>query len=313
MNSKILTKFVLYFFILLIVLLIIWFIFNNYGDNLKRVFSIKNSIQAGLISVPQNLNLKPSRDWSIEDLKIAANAAICAETSQSEKDKVLFKKNEDEQLPIASLTKLMTALVVLEKYNLDEKIIISNEAVAQEGGQGLLTAGEMLSVKNLLYIMLIESSNDAAYALAELKGVDTFVDLMNFETMKLGLSGSRFVDVGGLSPDNYSTAEDLVKLTKYLLENYPLIWEIVSLQNFKLYTPEGIFHHELVNTNELLGKIPDIVGGKTGKTAEAKGCLLLVLKNHGNSSNLVYIVLGSDDRFGEMQQLINWVNNAYKW
>jgi len=334
MNLKSLAKPIIYFSILLIVFLIVWLVIGIYGGNLKEIFSVKNSLQASLIgeenlpaknSDPEsdNLqNLKPTRDWSVEDLKIAANAAICVEVNSmdpSDKDKFLFKKNENEQLPIASLTKLMTALVVLENkdkdYDLDKVTIISQRAVDQPGGQGFLTPEENLSIKNLLYIMLIESSNDAAYALAEVKGPEQFIGLMNLKAMELGLFGSNFVDVAGLSSDNYSTAEDLVRLTEYLLENYPLVWEILSLDKFKLYTPspQRKFHHELSNTNELLGKIPNIVGGKTGETAEAKGCLLLVLKNQKDQNYLIYIILGSDNRFGEMQKLIDWVNQAYQW
>jgi len=301
-------------------------IINIYKENLRDLFLIKNTAQAGLIDsevlsfsieeitasqIPQNL--KPIRDWSSEDLKVPSKAAICIETNLLDNNKVLFKKNESERLPIASLTKLMAALVVLENYDLEQTIMISEEAVNQLGEQGLFTAGEAFPAKNLLYVMLIESSNDAAYALAEIEGIQRFVDLMNLKAIKLGLLDSSFVDPTGLSSDNYSTAEDLVKLTKYLLENHPLVWEILSNQSYKLFTSQKEFHHDLVNTNELLGKIPEIIGGKTGSTLEAKGCLLLILKNQNNQSNLIYIILGSDDRFGEMQQLIDWVSRAYKW
>ncbi len=324
MNRKSLIKFIIYFFVFLIIVFLVWLVFNNYKKNLKEIFSAKASLQARLIreeapffkdlEIPQVL--KPTRDWSVEDLKIAAKAAICVEVNSldpSDKDKFLFKKKENEQLPIASLTKLMAALVVLENYDLDQVTVVSEAAVNQQGGQGLLTPEENLSIKNLLYIMLIESSNDAAYALAEVKGPEQFVGLMNLKAMELGLLGSNFADVTGLSPDNYSTAEDLVKLAKYLLENHPLIWEILSLDKFNLKNPQGKFHHELSNTNELLGKIPDIVGGKTGETAEAKGCLLLVLKNQKDQNYLIYIILGSDNRFGETQKLIDWINQAYQW
>lgn len=300
-----------------------------YGRNLKEIFSVKNSLQASLIgeenlpaknSDPEsdNLqNLRPTRDWSVEDLKIAAKAAICVEVSPSGKDKVLFKKNgdENEPLPIASLTKLMAALVVLENkdknkdYDLNKVTTVSQEAIDQPGEQCSMIAGEDISVENLLHIMLVESSNDAAYALAEIMGTKGFIDLMKQEAMRLGLSNTNFADVTGLSPNNYSTIDDLVRLTKYILSNYPKIFEISSKNNEWLYNSQG--YCSLTNTNELLGKIPDIVGGKTGNTIEAGGCLLLVLKNQKNDD--IYILLGSDDRFKEMQQLIDWINQAYQW
>lgn len=321
MNRELLAKFAIFFLFLLIVFSVIYSVVFYSGKYFGNVFQA--SLIGGELIIPENpdtsnqQNLKPARDWSVGDLQIAAKAAICVEVNSTDKNKILFKKNENEQLPIASLTKLMAALVVLENkdkdYDLDKVTVISQKAVDQPGGQGLLTAGEFLSIENLLYIMLIESSNDAAYSLAEVIGIDKFVGEMNQKAMEIGLFASSFADAAGLNPDDYSTVEDLVRLTEYLLENHSLIWEILSLDKFKLYTPQGKFHHELSNTNELLGKIPDVVGGKTGETAEAKGCLLLVLRNPANQDNMIYVVLGSDDRFGEMQKLINWVNQAYKW
>ena len=323
MNFKQLIKPAIVLFSLFAVFSVFWLVIKIYGKNIGEIFW-KNS-SASLIGNevllpkdPEILQiLKPTRDWSVDDIEINAKATVCAETNSMDKNRYLLKKNENEKLPIASLTKLMTALVVLESenkdYGLEKVTIISQKAVNQQGGQGLLTSGEILSIKNLLYIMLIESSNDAAYSLAELEGVKQFVGLMNLKAVELELSDTNFKDIAGLSPDNYSTVEDLLKLTKYLLEKHPLVWEILSSDKFRLITPQGKFHHQLLSTNELLGVIPNIVGGKTGETIEAMGCLLLVLKNPENQNYLIYIILGSNDRFGEMQKLINWVNSAYKW
>ena len=323
MNFKQLIKPAIVLFSLFAVFSVFWLVIKIYGKNIGEIFW-KNS-SASLIGNevllpkdPEILQiLKPTRDWSVDDIEINAKATVCAETNSMDKNRYLLKKNENEKLPIASLTKLMTALVVLESenkdYGLEKVTIISQKAVNQQGGQGLLTSGEILSIKNLLYIMLIESSNDAAYSLAELEGVKQFVGLMNLKAVELELSDTNFKDIAGLSPNNYSTVEDLLKLTKYLLEKHPLVWEILSSDKFRLITPQGKFHHQLLSTNELLGVIPNIVGGKTGETIEAMGCLLLVLKNPENQNYLIYIILGSNDRFGEMQKLINWVNSAYKW
>ncbi len=313
MNYKLAIKIGLILVVFLIVILDVWLAVKYY-----REFFGKQKFQANIIGNDftggQNLEkFTPRRDWSLPDLKISAKAAVCAEIGSSETDKFLFNKNGDEKMPVASLTKLMSALVVLKNYNLEQIKTISEQAVNQEGGQGLLSPGEKLSLDNLLYIMLIESSNDAAYSLAEVVGVDKFIDLMNLEALKLGMKQSYFVEPSGANSNSYSTAEDLVKLTKYLLEKYPLVWEILSKEKYKLFTPDGNFHHELLNTNELLGKIPDILSGKTGETDQAKGCLLLILKNHNDGNYLVYVILGSDDRFGEAQQLIEWVNRVYKW
>ena len=239
--------------------------------------------------------------------------------------KVLFKKNGSQKLPIASLTKLMTALVVLDNYNLSQLAEISKEAVLQEEEQGELKVGEILFVKNLLYIMLMESSNDAAYALSEIIGKESFVDLMNHKARNIGLENTYLGNPTGLDPIdpidliNYSTAEDLVKLTEYLLKNQLLILEILSLEEFELYRPDNTFHHKLRNTNEFLaddGWQAEIIGGKTGWTPRAKGCFLLVLKSANwqteNESYLTYVILGSNNRFEEMRKLIDWTNKAFK-
>lgn len=250
-----------------------WF-FENKDANAK--------VFLGNVSELINNNAKiliPYRDWQIKDIEVFTQSAISVESDLSGSDKILFKKEEDKKLPIASLTKLMTAMVALENYELTD------------------------SVKDLLYVMLISSSNQAALALSEIKGEENFIRLMNGEAERLGLENTSFSDPTGLSSENYSTAEDLIKLTKYLFKNYPIITEISRTKEYG----------ELVNTNELLGEIPDIVGGKTGFTTNAKGCLILVLNNHRSGNYLIYVILGSDDRFGEMKKLIDWVSMAYIW
>ena len=222
---------------------------------------------------------------------------------------IKFSKNEEEKLPVASLTKLMTALVVLENYDLNKKITVSKLAMAQEGEQGNLKLGEALSVKNLLYITLIESSNRAAYAISEDIGEDKFILLMNNYSEKLGLKNTHFQDSSGLNSKSYSTAMDLAKLSAYLFENYPLFREIISLKEFDLYLDNGQLHRKLISTNKFLGEVNGIIGGKTGWTSEAKGCFMVVEKNNGSSDYTIHIILGAEDRFLEMQKLINWVNS----
>ncbi|MFA5878033.1 MAG: serine hydrolase [Candidatus Staskawiczbacteria bacterium] len=322
-SNRLIIRTSIFFLVFLVIFLTVWVGVDSYRNNQDKNLSVDDRFGASLISAQSLLSgdsdlslisetLKPIRDWSTGDLDIAAKAAICVESNFLNQDRTIFSKNSDVQLPIASLTKLMTALVVLENYNLDDAITIQPEAVNQPGEQGFLTTGESLSVNELLYIMLIESSNDAAYALAQVIGLEKFVSIMNAEALKLDMPQTKFSDPSGFGADNYSTPRDLVKLTKYLTENFPIVWKILSYQKFELTTSRG-FHHELQNTNELLGQIPNIVGGKTGKTAEAKGCLLLLLKNPKNQNDLVYIILGSDQRFVEMKKMIEWANQAYIW
>lgn len=250
----------------------------------------------------------PEKTEAIEPLEIQARAAFSVKTNEEGVWQILYQKNIKERLPIASLTKLMTALVILENYQLDLPVTISEKAVAQEEELGQLKAGEILSVKDLLYIMLMESSNDAAYALSEVIGLENFVDIMNWQAKYLGLKNTHFSNPTGLDAQgNYSSAQDLVILTKILFKK-PLLWEILQIPELNLYLTDGSFHHKLINTNELLNKIPNVFGGKTGWSPKALGCLLLVLENK-QGDYLINIILGADDRFLEMEKLIQLTTN----
>ena len=282
------------------------FSLNIFQENLENSFYAQISQpfqQIYEVKIPE----KPQKP----NLDLQVKAAISVLVDSQGGKRVLFKKNSNERLPVASLTKLMTANIVLENYDLSREIKISEEAIAQNGEAGKLTAGKIFSVEYLLYPLLMESSNDAAYALTNDYNEITeekFIELMNLKAEDLGLENTYFVNSTGLDPEqpdhsiNYSTTEDLVKLTKYLLKKSS-IWEILTTPKFSLYGPE------LINTNELLGKIPNIVGGKTGFTDQAGGCMLLVLKNKGGNF-LINVILGAPSpsaRIDEMEKLIEWL------
>ncbi len=248
-------------------------------------------------------------------LDISAKSAISIFVDPQGKNNVVFKKNENQKLPIASLTKLMTALVVSDIYQISDTIKISKQAIEQEGNEVELKVGEKLSINELLHIMLIESSNDAAYALAtpdfktQKMPEKSFVDLMNlytYYTLGLSLENTHFINSTGLDPEkpfediNHSTVKDLAKLAQYLLQNKPGIIDIISQKE------NTSFHYMLENTNKLLGGVDGIIGGKTGYTDEAGECLILILKGPDKNSYFINIILGSNDRFGEMEKIINW-------
>ncbi|MFH1656309.1 MAG: serine hydrolase [Candidatus Nealsonbacteria bacterium] len=249
----------------------------------------------------------------IEDLEIRAKSAISVEINQDGTETILFEKNSKSPLPIASLSKLMTALVIFdlkESYNFSQVIRISKTAIDQEGVSGKLKEGEYLSVENLLKIMLIQSSNDAAYALTEPISQSAFVDLMNIYAQDIGLKNTKFFNSTGLepiitgAPRNYSSTEDLVKLSIYILKNYPRIFEITAKTSAEILNVDGSLHHFITkNTNNLLKEIPEIIGGKTGWNPVSQGCLLIVLDN-GDGSRIINVILGAYDRFSEMKKLI---------
>jgi len=265
------------------------------------------------------LRVVPVRNWQAENLKIEAKSGISLLVDSQGNQEILFDKDSDEKLPIASLTKLITANIVLEHYDLSQIIEISHQAVGEEGNSGQFKIGETLTVENLLYSLLIESSNDAAEALTEVIGKDAMVDLMNLEARAIGMENTRFFNPTGLEPDNpngpinYSSTKDLATFVAYLLKTNPKILEISTFSEYNLYSPEGIFHHKLTNTNELLGEFSGAIASKTGWTPQAQGCLLLAIKAQNGRGVIINIILGSPDRFEEMKKLINWIGEAYQW
>jgi len=270
--------------------------------------------QANLDNLLQERAKKEAESKPIENknLEISAKSTISVLFNpDTGEEKILFEKESNVVLPIASLTKLMLADVVLENYDLNKIIKISDEDVSQEGDIGNLKIGEEFSVENLLYMALIESNNDAAYALSEALPEGVFVRLMNLEAGYLGMTNTFFDDPMGISEKNQSNTKDLVILIKHLLKEQPLVWKILKKPEFDLKTPDGVFHHKLINTNETLrewGINLEIVGGKTGYTYAANGCFALVLKVVDNGY-LINVILGSDDRFNEMVKLTDFVQN----
>ena len=265
-----------------------------------------------------NPNFLPVRDWEIDEPEIEARAVLVSNIadsfSLSSKNKILYQKNIDSILPIASLTKLMTAVVVLENIGLDEEVIISENAVRAYGNKGGLVVNEKITVKNLLYILLIESSNDAAVALSEavqIKIEKNFINLMNEKAEELGLENTDFIEPSGYLSNNVSTVREVAELVKYIF-NYPIIWEISKTPALNLTSIDGVINHYLINTNELLGNLSGILGGKTGYTQEAQGCFVLITRQ-SEKDCLVTVVLGAQERFLETEKLISWVNKAYIW
>ncbi|MFA6981538.1 MAG: D-alanyl-D-alanine carboxypeptidase family protein [Patescibacteria group bacterium] len=217
---------------------------------------------------------------------------------------VLFEKNPHEQRKIASLVKIMTAVVALEHAPLDREIEVSYEAaVVGENAMGL-TPGETYTLEELLYGLILTSGNDAAYAIAE--GVagdeETFVGWMNIKAKELGLKDTYFADPSGLDDSTYSTAFDLVKLTKYALKD-PEFRRIVSTFEMEVFGDEHKYIY-LQNQTNLLTTYPGVAGVKTGFTEAAGLCLVTYAKNDGKE--LVGVVLNSIDRKGDMILMLDW-------
>ncbi|MBI2450677.1 MAG: D-alanyl-D-alanine carboxypeptidase [Candidatus Nealsonbacteria bacterium] len=313
-----------YFLIPLLLSIFFWWGANVLSEDSKTFFyglELANdprllAAEANQLAFQQQMmSLKPLRDEDIPNIEIAAKSAISLLINNRGEKRILFEKDKNTLLPIASLTKLMTAKVVLDNYDLLKEIKISKEAINQEENLGKLSLGEVHTVKYLLYPLLIESSNDAAYALANnYEGMTEkdFLRMMNEKAGNFKLQNTHFFNPTGLDPEdaakpfNYSTALDLAKLVASTFDD-KLLWEILNTPKFNSYGPE------LVNTNELLGELPRIAGGKTGYTEKAQGCFILVLEAPRGRGYIINVILGTNNRFSEMKKLANWLDIAYSW
>ena len=214
---------------------------------------------------------------------------------------VVSGKNEKLRFSPASSTKIMTAIIALEEYNLED-VITATGLDKVEGSTMKLREGETISVENVLYGLLLPSGNDAAYIIASVYegGESGFVARMNEKAKELNLVNTGFVDSSGYSDDNYTTAYDLARLASYALKN-PKFSAIVSTKNKTVTDISGKIIHELSNLNELLG-VDGVSGVKTGFSEEALGVLVSSVDHEGRT--YIVVVLGSDDRFFDTKNII---------
>jgi D-alanyl-D-alanine carboxypeptidase (penicillin-binding protein 5/6) len=223
----------------------------------------------------------------------------------------LFRRASTMQLPPASTTKILSALVVLDSMDLDEVVTVGE---LKNDGQTIgLVTGEKITVENLLYGMLIQSGNDAGYALANAYpgGLDAFIASMNKKAADLHLEMSHFTNpVGYDDPSHYMTAEDLVRLADVALQN-KILAKMVAIPQITISDVTHTYFHRLSNVNQLLGKIPGVAGIKTGWTEEA-GENLVTLVERGER-RIIIVVLHSQDRFGDTIRLIDWAFGNYEW
>lgn len=228
-------------------------------------------------------------------------------------DTILYSKDFDAQLPIASLTKLMTALVVMDKQNINNRVVVDQADTKVVGSAMGLTGGEVITIQDLLRGMLISSSNDAALALARSTSEDAqkFVDLMNQKARDLKMTETNFTNpVGWDINDNYSTCLDLKKLVIEILKKDELK-NIFKTKEIEVQSQDKQYIHKLVTTNKLMLANPNIVGIKTGYTTKALGNLIIDSQVLG--TNVIVIILNSQDRESDAQKLLDWVYSVYRW
>src|SRR3989338_2772395 len=241
-------------------------------------------------------------------------------------DEVLFAKNAEARLPIASITKLMTALVFADAVEPLTPVAISDSAkrVGEEDEKrSSLPAGERVRAEDLLKLLIISSDGDAAYAAAEyLGGMDApgdilfqdkvarFVARMNAQAGELGLANTHFANPSGMDdPENFSSAVDLIRIAEEITKRHPEIWSASRTQEFFVFGEKGK-RYSVVNTNPLLGEFPAIFASKTGFEDEARGALLM-LYQLAPDERIAIVLLRSPDRFADGRALIRWVENSF--
>lgn len=226
---------------------------------------------------------------------------------------ILYGKNENTKRKMASTTKIMTAIIIIENYNLNETIEVSKKAAGTGGSRLGLKTGDKITIKDLLYGLMLCSGNDAAVALAEYAGtnIEGFAKLMNKKATDLGLNNTHFETPHGLDADeHYTTAYELASLSNYALNNKTFV-QIVGTKNYTV-TING-YPKQLSNTNELLGNLDGVYGIKTGFTNGANRCLVTACKR--NDMDIICVVLGADTkkfRTSDSIKLINYIFDNFK-
>lgn len=281
-------------------------IFVGWSDRYLISFEVpqNNSAVAGI----QKYNTPPiSRN--ITAPKLSARSILVKDLGT---DTILYQKDASISVPIASTTKIMTALVASEYFNQNSILTVKDAAKITGAKVGFLS-GENLNFRSILYGMLLSSGNDAAYTIAENYpgGILGFVSAMNKKAASLNLSSSHFDNPAGFdSPKHYSSAKDLAIITQNALKN-PQLVKIFATKETNIVSIDKKYNHELVNLNKLLSQVRGVLGVKTGFTQEAKENLVTYIDR--DNHQILTVILGSDDRFGDSTKLIEWAYSNFEW
>ena len=284
-TTKQIKSFLIFTILLLASILILLFNTNySYAEDL---------IDSGILQNTEN-----TENTTNDNLKIYSDAVILIENQTG---KTLYEKNSEQKMYPASTTKILTAILSIEKGNLNDKVTVSKTAIAQmKPGytSAYLSEGEIISVEDLLKVLLINSANDASNVLAEyISGsIDSFVTLMNEKSKELGCTNTHFVTTNGLHDDNhYTTAKDLAIIARYCMQN-ETFRKIVSMKKCVIPATNKSEERIYKNTNDLINPTsgyyyPSCIGIKTGFTSEAKNCLISACSKNG--LQVIAVVLGA--------------------
>ena len=239
---------------------------------------------------------------------LSAQSALAVDTISGV---TLYEKNPDSPYLPASTTKIVTALVAMDYYQPETIIQVNNIKV--EGQKMGLVPEEKISVSSLLDGLLIFSANDAAEVLTQNYpgGREAFIDAMNEKGKEFNLENSHFSTPTGLDKDSQvATARDLIRIAEIAMQN-PTFARIVGTKEKVVKSVDGKVVHRLTNINQLIGEVPGVSGVKTGWTENARENLVTYLERDGR--HVMIAIMGSQDRFGETKELINWIFGNYSW
>lgn len=302
-----------YLFILLISFIISFFYFrfvqspSEIRSPLPSFLSLSENKQVSSIDVwiPAITALESFVKGSVPN--VSAQAVLVYDLTEKEP---LYQKNPKKRLPMASLTKIMTAIIALENEK-KELYVVEGKHLVGENSMGL-TPNEALTLEELLYGLILYSGNDAAEVIAGNYpgGRDYFIEAMNDKARSLGLSDTNFTNPTGLEGDGdqYTTAYDLLVISEYALRNFELFRKVVT--TFEHEIPANDYHKYffLQNETNLISSYPGVKGIKDGYTPEAGLCLATYLDYGGHE--IIGIILGSGDRRGEMKDLLDYALGA---
>lgn len=269
--------------------------YANINDN--EIIDINETKKQAIETVSKN----------IENLKLNSRIGLIFDRNSK---RILYEKNGLKQVPMASTTKIMTAIVVLENSELNDVVTISKKAAGTGGSRLGLRTNDKITVHDLLYGLMLKSGNDAAVALAEHVGggIEEFADMMNKKAKELGLINSHFITPHGLDKEkHYTTAYELACMADYALK-IPKFKEIVSSKNYNITI--NARSNLIGNTNELLGNLNGVYGVKTGFTNEAGKCLVTACKRE--DLDIITVVLGADTKKYRTSDSIKLIEYAYK-
>lgn len=238
---------------------------------------------------------------------VSAQSAILIEKNSG---RILYSKSADLRLPIASTTKIMTALCALEYCDINMTLTISDTASGVEGSSMYLETGEKMTIKELLYGLMLSSGNDAAVAISEATKCD-FIQLMNETADKIGAKNTHFTNPNGLPDDeHYSTCSDMARITAYAMQN-PDFCEIVRTKSYRIEGEGKAYPRVLVNHNKLLNAYDGCIGVKTGFTKAAGRCLVSAAERDGMT--LICVTLNAPNDWNDHKSMFDYGFSNYKY